>query len=340
MTLTTVLSLVLPLVLAFLLWLGHRALGQVAGRKIERLRNETLLKIQAQRVDFQDMALRCQAAGQTPDPNIVSGFQQGIASCEKAIRDERDVSQFDQWTRQAEICGQLRAYVCPSTEIETVAWLAIQVMKDWGVQQLSIDSLQQMIEREIKNTTSIAQARGALRAILKERDVMDRYTDEYEDDLRRISSNLARLIIVFLVGSLLAFVFSSRVHVLIAVVLFFAGAAGSCVSVLSRMPNSEVASSQASVSLRRRIMGRVSTGLMASITGCALLAWGILPIAVDKISFRDVLEACQSSGADACSNAYMLIVLAVPMMFGFSELILTRLVERFLGRSATEDAEA
>jgi hypothetical protein len=169
---------------------------------------------------------------------------------------------------------------------------------------------------------------------LKERDIMNRYTDEYESDTKHLSLMLIWTIVVLLGLALILFYFSSRTLPMIPVVLFIAGAAGSCVSVLSLMPTSEVASSQASVSLRRRILSRVATGMMASITGCALLAWGILPIVVQKTSFADVLEACHSASDHSCSSPYGLIILAIPMIFGFAEWILARMVERFLGRAS------
>jgi hypothetical protein len=131
--------------------------------------------------------------------------------------------------------------------------------------------------------------------------------------------------------------FADRVSTLFVLSLLLAGAAGSCVSVLSRLPTTEAPTSAISISLVRRALGRIGAGLIATVTGSALLAWGILPIAVNNISFSGVLSACGSAGSPSCSNTFLLILFAVPMIFGFSELALKKILERFFNHSGGSD---
>jgi hypothetical protein len=140
-------------------------------------------------------------------------------------------------------------------------------------------------------------------------------------------------VVLCFLAAVLAFHFRSIFSPLFALSLFFAGAMGSCASVLARLPISEVTPSSASESLGRRTISRVGTGVVASVAGCALFAWGLLPIAINEVSFKDVLTACDPLSSGACSSMYSLILLAVPIVLGFSERVLTTLDDKLFGKA-------
>jgi hypothetical protein len=94
-----------------------------------------------------------------------------------------------------------------------------------------------------------------------------------------------------------------------------------------------VTSSSASVSLVRRTICRVSTGMVAGMAGSALLGW-LVPVAVNRTSFADAITNCRPYGKGSCSATYSLVVLAVPIMLGFSERILTSIDIKLFGRAA------
>jgi hypothetical protein len=93
----------------------------------------------------------------------------------------------------------------------------------------------------------------------------------------------------------------------------FAGAAGGCVSVLAKMPLLDVALSAEFGAYRRRILSRVAVGVVASLIGCALLGWGLFPIAIQNQTFADCLSACLAHHPHS-AGIKRLIVLGVPLI--------------------------
>ena len=120
-------------------------------------------------------------------------------------------------------------------------------------------------------------------------------------------------------------------HPLLLVGILGAGISGSCVSVLAKMPVFEVALSEELDAYKYRIYARVCVGLAASIIGCGLLASGIISISVHSFSFSDLLASC--STVAPCSSEKSLVLLAVSMLFGFSERALTSFDKKVFGDS-------
>lgn len=191
-----------------------------------------------------------------------------------------------------------------------------------------------MLEEKCKPpVTTLSDARGALRLIFREVDIFADYSEEFETDMLRLSWWLLAGIATSFSLSIVTYAWSKEVPTLLYLALFMAGAAGSCASVLARMPGSEVTSSAISVSMSRRLIGRVGTGVAASFAACASLSWGLLPVTVNKLSYADILAACAPSTPTPCSPVYSLILLGIPVVFGFSERILTSLEQRLFGKS-------
>jgi hypothetical protein len=115
--------------------------------------------------------------------------------------------------------------------------------------------------------------------------------------------------------------------------LLTAGLAGSCVSVMARMPTVDITFSGQLEDYGRRILCRVGVGAAASVIGCSLLVWGVLPLSVQGQSFPDVFDACSAHDSVPCSYANALILLGIPMLIGFSERALTSFEQTVFGRS-------
>ena len=111
--------------------------------------------------------------------------------------------------------------------------------------------------------------------------------------------------------------------------LLFAGAAGSCVSVMARMPALDASLSGELDAYNRRVFTRIGVGVVGSLIGCGLMAWGVLPISMEGKTFTDLLNACLSRSEG--SSVQILIVLAVAMLLGFSERTLTSFERRIFG---------
>ena len=97
---------------------------------------------------------------------------------------------------------------------------------------------------------------------------------------------------------------------------------------MTKAPILEVMLTREQSSYRRRVLSRVGSGVAASLIGSAMLGWGVLPLTIDGTSFAGIVRACTSASAGPCSNLNWLIFLSVPMLFGFSERLLTNLERR------------
>jgi len=130
--------------------------------------------------------------------------------------------------------------------------------------------------------------------------------------------------------AVLAFHFAFCFSPLLFVGLLCAGAAGSCVSVMAKMPALDVGLSAELDAYCRRILTRIGIGIVASLIGCASLGW--LPISIQNQTFADALNACTTSPA-TCTGIKSLLLLGVPMLLGFSERTLTSFEQRVFGSS-------
>jgi hypothetical protein len=302
-------------------------------RQLKQKRSEALAEARHQRFKFAEMRSRCIASGETPNQDLIDEFDRGMHACEEQIRLEQDVDEFTTLISQAEALGQLRAYLCPLSEMAEEASRAIDQMEDWGVSRGSLRPLRQLTATALIDPgTSPQVARGILRAVLEDWDMWMNFTDDYEEDTGRICHYLVVAMSMSFTLAVLGVNFSPHWGPLLLLSILLAGITGSCASVLARMPVSEVTSSGASESLGRRTLSRAGTGMVASVAGCALLAWGVIPIVVNGVRFSDVLSKCSPMISGQCTPTYSLVLLAVPIMFGFSERILTTLEETLFGR--------
>ena len=309
--------------------------------KLEARRDYALSRVQNQRMIFNNTVARCRAAGETPNPQVIVDFNAAIDECEDKIRTEKRIDGIDRLIYHAQLQGILRAYVCPMSEVHTESILLISQMEDWGIPSEILDPLRSLIPKGgAGGADEQAIARGALRAIMREHNVSNTYVNEYETDIKAKCWWVGRFTAFFLLLSFTMFDLRALCPAFLKLSILCAGAAGSCGSVLSRMPSTEVKSSIVAVSLVRRIVSRVGAGVIGSVAGSALFAWGVIPIGINKMTYADSLTACDPTSGETCSVTNSLVVLAVPIILGFSERFLTSLDRRLFGEErATEKAE-
>jgi len=228
--------------------------------------------------------------------------------------------------------------LCPRAEIQDEGTLAIDVMEEWNVPKSVITKLRSSLGQKLEQAdTDLAAARGALRVILEETDSWGEYTEEYEERMRSFSRwwlfcpAIAPLLLDILVTLRFPQTFPLGLSILLA------GAAGSCVSVMTKLPVLDVGLSGELDSYERRILGRVAVGVIASLIGCGLLGWGIVPLSIQGQTFTDVLSACSTT---PCTGPPSLLILAVPMLFGFSERALTSFERKVFGTFGQESRRA
>jgi hypothetical protein len=128
--------------------------------------------------------------------------------------------------------------------------------------------------------------------------------------------------------AVLAFHFAFWFSPLLFFGLLCAGVAGSCVSVMAKMPALDVSLSAELDAYGRRILTRIGIGGVASLIGCAFLGW--FPISIQNQTFADALNACATSPTTS-TGIKTLLLLGVPMLLGFSERTLTSFEQRVFG---------
>jgi hypothetical protein len=298
-------------------------------KKLEKERQHVLDNISYERWQFEMMAQRARAAGEPPNSDILSTALTRFSEFAREARDAKSIDEFDNLIEKAEEQGTLRAYICPLKETVNEGCLAIDVMAEWSIPKTIIDGLRSTLGKELSNPDT---ARSALRAIFEENNSWADYTDDYEESMSKYTLWLviATGILLIAIGVLFHFRLKWFPFAFL-IVLLSAGAAGSCVSVMLRMPIFDVSFSGELEAYGRRIRSRVATGTVASLVGCAMLGWGVLPISLQGQTFSDVMAACSSQDVGACTITKTLIFLAVAVLFGFSERTLTSLEQKVLG---------
>jgi hypothetical protein len=307
--------------------------GQDKSKKLEDDRQDVVEHIRYERRQFDLMVQRALAAGEPPNQALIDAANERFTTLEQQAKDAKTDDEFDDLKEQAEGEGTLRAYICPTKEIVNEGSLAIDVMAEWGIPKTKIETLRSLVDQKLKAADTIS-ARGALRAIFGEENSWATYTDDYEDVMRKHTIWLviatAVLLTLATVGIHYRLKASSMIFV---VVLVCAGAVGSCVSVITKMPLLDVSLSGELDAYGRRILSRVATGIVASLVGCALLSWGVLPLSIQGQTFSDVVSSCTAQDATSCTIPKILIFLAVAILFGFSERTLTSAEKSLLGES-------
>jgi hypothetical protein len=302
--------------------------------KLKESRESALSDIRGERLAFEGMVQRARIAGEPPDDTFVADVLGRLADIERRANEETSTDELDGLSEDAEQQGQLRAYVCSSVEIRNEGTLSIDLMEEWNVPKTKVDKLRRLVEPQLQNAvTDPLAGRSALRDIFDESDSWRRYTSDYEDEMKRLTRWWLALPTL---GLLLLAIVALRFPLIfpIGLPILLAGAAGSCVSVMAKMPVLEVGLSGELESYERRILSRIAVGMSASLIGCGLLAWGVISLPIQGHTFADIVTACSTSPLTACTGPYTLIVLAIPILFGFSERALTWFEKKVFGASA------
>ncbi len=283
-------------------------------KELDERRTEVLSFIRAEQWRFEKMQLRAQMAGDEVSVFLAS-IPEHLREFEQKATLATSVADLDDLENIAEGQGRFRAYLCPRAEIKVEGTLAFNQMEEWNVPKSAMTKLRLSLGETLERAdTDPCAARGALLAIFLELDAWADYTSQYEDTMQRFSR---WWLFCPAVGALILSIFGSLHPQWFPLVLtiLLAGAAGSCVSVLMKLPVLEVSLAHELDSYERRILSRVGVGMIASLIGSGLLGWGLLPFSLQGQTFGDVLNACSSS----CTGPHSMILLAIPLLFGFSE---------------------
>jgi hypothetical protein len=302
--------------------------------KVEKRRVRAQSVIEWERVLVEEMAQRPRKEN---DPfNNQDQFNKVISNLEEiheSAKTESNYHRLADLMDKAELQGQYRGYFCPADDIQREGELLIDLLKEWGVPKSITADLSDNVDEDLKTP---AEGRAALHFLFGESDSWSDYTSDYEDTMERYTIVLFVVTVVLAVGSAFCFHWAFHFRPLLVFGLLGAGIAGSCVSIMRRMPELEVSLSKELDAYKRRILSRIGVGIAASLIGSALLGWGVLPLSIQGQTFTGALSdcaaTCSTSWSSACTSADMLILLGIPMLLGFSERALIWLEQRLFGQ--------
>jgi hypothetical protein len=160
---------------------------------------------------------------------------QRLTEIESGAGQATSIDHLDDLISFAERQGQLRAYICPVAEIQREATLVSDLLEEWGVPRTAIEKLSKSHNETLQKAgTNPQDARAALRSLFQERDSWAEYTDDYEDQMKVYARWLSAGAIVLPFLAIIAFNYAFCFSPLLVLGFLFAGAAGSCVSVVAK----------------------------------------------------------------------------------------------------------
>jgi hypothetical protein len=298
--------------------------------KLEKQRQNTLSGIQTERWMLISMLTRAEVAGEPPNAEeLMTEPLTRLKALEERAKNTTKIDDFDDIDAEAEEWGTFKAYICPVTEIEHEGNVSINLMEEWAVPKSRVEWMRTSLGSRLTDSNP-QSARGALKMILMEENSWSDYTNEYEDTMKGYTYWLSGATGVLIV---LAFV-GLRYRLIVPPLTFLgmllcSGAAGSCVSVILKLPLLDVSLSGELEAYGRRILSRVVTGTVASLVGCSLFA--VLMVSVQNLAFADVITVCTSQDVASCTIVKQLILLTLPILLGFSERTLTSVERKVLG---------
>ncbi|WP_263376872.1 hypothetical protein [Granulicella aggregans] len=300
--------------------------------KLEKRREEALSSVTGDRINVELMAQRARPADDPIDNDLLKIVLSKFTAIEAAVKTSTSFTELQDLIADGESQGIASAYFCPMGEARDEGNRVIDNMELWGIPRPSIKKLRDSFAKVVdRPDVSPYAARAALHAVFIELDEWTDYIDEYEETMRRYTRWLFGSSAALLLIAGLCFYIAHLFPFAMWLGLIAAGAVGSSVSVMAKMPSLDVSLSGELNAYGRRIRSRISTGTIGSLIGVALLGWGVLPLTIKDLGFADALAACTAYGVVPCPITNMLLVLGIAMLLGVSERTLTSFEQRLLG---------
>ena len=304
--------------------------------KLEKRRVEALSSIAGDRLHVELMAQRPRKEGDKLDTVLLENVLRRFAEIEASAKAATLEDELDDFEDDGEVQGLFAAYFCPINEIQDEGSIAVDTIEGWGIPKTSPKKLRDLFSKKLQNAADNPHdARGALYSIFAEADAWRDFIDDYEESMLNYRRGLLVTMLASIALAVVSLYYASHISILIFAGLLFAGAAGSSVSVMAKMPALDASLAGELDAYGRRVFTRIAVGIVASLIGCGLMAWGVLPISMQNQTFTDVLNACVSSARTSGTSIRILIVLAVAMLLGFSERALTSFERRIFGEVNT-----
>jgi hypothetical protein len=216
------------------------------GVALKKCRREALSRIAGECLFVELMAQRQRPATEPFDQNLRDNILEKIREIHSAAENTDDIDKLDDLTDDAEFQGLSAAYLCPVAELKIEGDLVIDQIDGWGIPKSATETARKLWEEASKNLKTppasgaqLQDARGALRALFAERDAWGDYLDDHEQETRFAMRILFFVLIASLMGAVLAVYYAHFFPPCLLLGIVAAGIAGSCASVVSKLPTLE-----------------------------------------------------------------------------------------------------
>jgi hypothetical protein len=300
--------------------------------KLEETRIEAVSSITGNRLRVQLMAQRPRDEKDKLNAGLLADVLKRFDEIETELRAATLADELTDLISDGDSQEAASAYLCPANEIYDEGHRAIDNLTVWGIPKASVERLRQLVDARLKDAAKKPEdGRSALHSVFIEVDEWAEYMDDYEAKMKTYTHRLFGAVVLLLLAAGVSMHYAPYVPPLLWLGLFLLGSAGSSVSVLAKMPTLQVSDAGERDIYGRRIWSRIAVGATGSLIGCALLAWGLLPIAVQKQTFTDALDACTAYPVPTGTAIKTLIVIGMAMLLGWSERTLTSVEQSVFG---------
>jgi hypothetical protein len=291
----------------------------------ESLVSTKLAEAQGYRATFHEAVERARASG-TVDQAFTERIDAQFEALEKQIQATTDENILENLCDRAEELERLRAYVLPEQEILLQAQTCLIDMRDWGVPRLTLRSIETDLVVPMHKKDEVPTKRAALHKLFDFYDFWESQVTSYDDWIEERSKRFGVLLALALGGSIVGVVLGSGLAAFLA-----GGLAGSLVSVLSRLPPMLGWGGWAALPVR--MYSRIGLGIGGTIAGGGLMAAGLITIGKTPAEFADIIST--SHRATTSEGLYMV---AIGILLGFSERLLSSMAGAFVRSSVSQEA--
>ena len=303
-------------------WGKKKKLERKAG-KLEKFRAESVQIIANCQATIEAMAQRPRVQNDPLDEKTRDSTRKRIGEILDSAKSASSKSTLRDLVENASEQETYRAYLCPRGEIGMEGKLATNLIEWWGIPKTETDTLRKLLELKLEaGDDDPGRGRSALQKLYKEVEEWGDYREEFED----LMASFARYLFVdaFFMPIIAAvcIYYGFLWPPLVICGLLMAGIAGSCVSVLTKLPVLEGSPSEKMDSYERKIWSRIGVGVAASLGGCGMLGWGLISFSVPTRTFSELLSLSVAPPQSVPSQLLalrILVPLAICILFGFSE---------------------
>lgn len=277
-------------------------------REVGTEREAQLAEMRGYRATYVSVVEKARALKDAPDEALVKRALDIFDNLEEEFLAATTDEARKNIVERAEEVEQSRAYIQPESELVVEANTLAADMTDWGVPEPMLQSIERDLLSIIKlpaDKTRLAEKRSALNKLYQCYDAWSDHVTTYERWATRTAWVLGCLLVAGAVGCIIAIAEKKPLHAFTV-----AGFTGALLSVLGKFPPMLGWGQWASYT--PRMLGRITTGIVTTLAGGALLALDVIRIGEKR--FVDLFAE-----KPAPETRYMLLLVGLGIVFGFSE---------------------